>query len=108
MDQKQIQFFPNYYIHKDGRIYSENINKFLKINDYNGFKTIKLYNNGLCKTWRISDLIKIHFNNNEINVCFADNGEEITDNQHLSVRARPFVTYTSVISEFNEVCRITD
>ena len=106
---KQIYFFPNYYIHKDGRIYSKTSNKFLKINDYHGFRTIKLYNNGLSKTWRISDLIKIHFNSDEkMKVCYSDSGEQITDTQHITVRARPFVTYTSVIDKFNEVCRIND
>jgi hypothetical protein len=109
MESKQIKFFPNYTLYKDGKIYSKNIDNFIKINDYRGIKTIKLYNNGLCKTYRISDLIKLHFQENQYEkVCYADDGRIITETQEIITHPKPFKMYMDVISSFNKECRIKD
>ena len=104
MESKQINFFPNYILYKDGKIFSKNIDNFIKINNYKGVKTIKLYNNGLSKTYRISDLIKLHFEMNTFEkVCYADDGRRIMETQEI---VKPFKMYMDVISKFNEECRI--
>jgi hypothetical protein len=106
MESKQIKFFPNYILYKDGKIFSKNIDNFIKINNYMGVKTIRLYNNGLSKTYRISDLIKLHFEENKYeSVCYADDGRRIMETQE---NVKPFKMYIDAISNFNKECRIED
>lgn len=55
--RKQIKGFPNYEIDTDGRVYSKKLGGYLSEVDHNGYRTVRLWNNGKAKMFYIHRLV---------------------------------------------------
>ena len=58
----EITDYPNYLIYDDGRVYSKNVNRFLKpYLDINGYHIVDLCNNGKRKCKKVHRLVGLHY-----------------------------------------------
>ena len=85
---KVIEDFPNYQIYNDGRIYSKNINKFMKyrLDPTTGYYIITLYNKDTHnkKTCKIHRLVAKYFCQNPLNKKQVDHIDRNKLNNHYT------------------------
>ena len=78
----EIQDYPNYLIHPDGRVENKKTGRILKPYDNNGYNTVTLRNHSKRKLYRIHRLIAIHYIPNPNNYQFIDHkdGNKLNNN----------------------------
>jgi hypothetical protein len=85
---KIIEDFPNYQIYNDGRIYSKNINKFMKhrLDKTTGYYIICLYNKDthVKKTFKMHRLVAKYFCENPLNKKQVDHIDRNKLNNHYT------------------------
>ena len=58
MDLVQINEYPDYFISKEGFVWSSKSNKYLSLaTDKDGYKIVTLYRNGSCKKFKVHRLV---------------------------------------------------
>ena len=85
---KEIKGYNNYLIYPDGRVWSKNINGFLKeLNNDDGYKQVGLWKDGINKTCKIHRLVAEHYIPNPDNKKEVDHRyRDKTDNRVESLR----------------------
>jgi hypothetical protein len=84
----EVEGFPNYLIYKDGRVFSNKRNKFLKSNiNRDGYMVVYLYDNGKVKTCKVHRLVGIaYIPNPENKRCIDHINRNKTDNRLENLR----------------------
>ena len=89
----EIQDYPGYFIHRDGKVWSDKVwrgvkGRFLKHNDdTRGYKYVNLFKNGKIKVAKIHRLIAIHYIPNPNNYIQVDHINRISeDNRIVNLR----------------------
>ena len=81
----EIEGFENYLIHRDGRVYNQKFNRFLKKRLMNsGYYYVNIWNNGKGKNKTIHRLIAIHYIPNPHNLPCVDHIDGNRTNNDIS------------------------
>ena len=81
----EIEGYENYLIYDDGRVYSKNVNRFLKqCKDGKGYYSINLCKNGKIKMFNIHRLVGLHFIPKVEGKDIIDHIDRNNTNNHVS------------------------
>lgn len=83
MEYKYIEGFPDYRIYKDGRVYSEKTNRFLKQHIIRSYYYVSLTKNHVTKTCRVHRLVAKAFIPNPENLPEVNHKDENKLNNHV-------------------------
>ena len=84
---RNIRGFPNYYVTKDGHVYSDKHGKLKELKpipDNKGYLTVHLYKSGKMYTRYIHQLVAIEYIPNPNNYKLVNHKDEVVDNNYYT------------------------
>jgi len=79
----EIQDYPGYFIHRDGKVWSDKSKRFLKTYNMRGYKALKLWKNNKGKAFLIHRLIAIHYIPNPNNYPQVDHINRVRQDNRI-------------------------